>query len=961
MSATNGVLTPPSPLGSTTASTSTSTSATKRKRSSSGDHGQINGIDTRQNAEEEAATATESRSQALFADILELLKSYDTTPSLLHHPLTDKTHRSTSGEPTAKRKRLSQSSEPTSIAARLQEGTYSSLDELVEDVDAASSALLEPLKAREAAKSPGKGSKHDRPTPEHSPQDTRLITGTLAFKKVLNDIILRRSQIKPRVTATRTEPGSVNKSPALTNGIKEEPAARDFADALKDGRTVLTLYANAQGPRQLFSSLQTPTRVGPSPDTPSSNLDIAVGVTLPLPEDSLPNVLSTTKILKENAEDAVSGKKRGPTFGDLFAPPASVPKLSPPKPAKQSTTRGSTVQWAPHDAISRGRRGSTYTTQPLTTGQWLGYGGVDAPQEPSSPTAKRRQRDRALSTGESKPPLSEADAAVIQQAKADALFRSVYSSFAPSRDDAIAIVPEELKSRMWWHKAGENRLLESAIDPALLALQPGQAAGGRITDGQTEEDEDFKAAIEDFEPETIEGAYGSEVADKQAREVEEILRDISELLETLHSYQRIRNATLTSTPRTPAAQSAPIALVTGSPSSPSEAEIDVYKMLKTQLSLMIATLPPYAVAKLDGEQLAELNISKNIMVETKDYRGVMEEDAVSLLVKSALSAAAGATTPRVSSGGAAHPSQYSASSSQYARPPSSVQVPIARSAAHPASYLPHQQPPARTPSGPLPRSSSGNLSYPATYPSSTPRPSYGSATYAQQTPRASYSQSNSQQYYQQPSTQPKPAYTPHQYYQSTPTSQYQNRYQPNPSAYQPRPPSTQPAYNNYTASSQSPHPRTASPLKAPLPPTSTAQGQYTQPRSSASAYATPATNPSQHRQYYQPSSTATNQALPAPPPPPPAQQYMAQPATPSALGPTGYHTSMTTAEQQIMMDRQRAQLAMQPGAAAGRVPQANMGGRASGTPQPGVGTPGGPTGGGLAGQGQVNGTAVHAS
>ncbi|KAJ9666473.1 hypothetical protein H2201_003395 [Coniosporium apollinis] len=952
MSATNGALTPPSPLDSTTASTS----ATKRKRSSSGDHGQINGIDARESAEEGAAT-TDTESRALFADILELLKSYDTTPSLLHHPLTDKTHRSTSGEPAAKRKKLSQSSEPTSIAARLQQGTYSSLDELVEDVDAASSALLELLKAREAAKSPGKGSKHDRPTPEHSLQDTRLITGTLAFKKVLNDIILRQSQIKPRVAATRTEPGSASKSPALTNGIKEEPAARESADALKDGRTVLTLYANAQGPRQLFSSLQAPTRVRPTPDTPSSNLDMAVGVTLPLPEDSLPNVLSTTKILKENAEDAVSGKKRGPTFGDLFAPPASVPKLSPPKPAKQSTARGSTVQWAPHDAITRGRRGSTYTIQPLTTGQWLGYGGVDAPQEPSSPTAKRRQRDRALSTGESKPPLSEADAAVIEQAKADALFRSVYSSFAPSRDDAIAIVPEELKSRMWWHKAGGKRLLESAIDPALLALQPDQAAGGRFTDRQAKEDEDFKAAVEEFEPETIEGAYGSEVAGKQAKEVEEILRDISELLETLHSYQRIRNATLTSTSRTPATQNTPTASVTGSPSSPSEAEIDVYKMLKTQLSLMIATLPPYAVAKLDGEQLAELNISRNIVVETKDYRGVMEEDAVSLLAKTALNAAAGATTPRISSGGAAHPSQYSASSSQYARPPSSAQVPIARSAAHPASYLPHQQPPARTPSGPLPRSSSGNLSYPATYPSSTPRPSYGPATYSQQTPRASYGQPNSQQYYQQPSTQPKPAYTPHQYYQSTPTSQYQNRYQPNPSAYQPRPPSTQPAYNNYSASSQSPHLRTASPLKAPLPPTSTAQGQYTQPRSSA--YATPTTNPSQHRQYYQPSTTSTSQAPSAPSPP--AQQYAAQPATPSALGPTGYHTSMTTAEQQIMMDRQRAQLAMQPGTAAGRVPQANMGARSSGTPQPGSGTPGGPPGGGLAGQGQVNGTAVQAS
>jgi hypothetical protein len=72
------------------------------------------------------------------------------------------------------------------------------------------------------------------------------------------------------------------------------------------------------------------------------------------------------------------------------------------------------------------------------------------PKDQASPTAKQESRQRALSMGEAQQPPSEAIFVAVQQAKEDALFRSAYSSFAPSRDDASAIILEETKNMVWW-------------------------------------------------------------------------------------------------------------------------------------------------------------------------------------------------------------------------------------------------------------------------------------------------------------------------------------------------------------------------------------------------------------------------------------------------------------------------------------------------------------------------------
>ncbi|OCL01698.1 hypothetical protein AOQ84DRAFT_306221 [Glonium stellatum] len=935
MATANGALTPPS-LNSSTSSTSLS----KRKRSNSSTELQINGAASK--LTDEPATGPNKDLQRLLEDILAVLRSHDTQPSILDFPISTSTNRSSAGEPSAKRTKLTQREESTTIASRIQDGSYFSLEALVEDVDTASTDVICSIKPSENLVN-GSTNRYS----QSSLEDTRLVTGALALQKALKNLVIRETQriSQPSHRVTEGTEDSVGDVIPTTNGTTETKQEPTMAEEIQDSRTVLTLYGSAQGPKQLFSSLQQPFRVPSSNDSgTSTELDTSIKITLPLRESSLPNIISTTKIVPIHVEEAANGKNTTPTFGELFAPPANMPHLSPPKPAKQLTTRGTTISFVPQDLIPKASRKGTYMypTQNLSTGQWLGYSGVDLPKEPSSPTAKQKNRQRALSTGEAHPAPSEAALAALQQAKEDALFRSAYSSFAPSRDDATAIVPEQTKNRVWWQKVGEKRFEEAfPIDPTLLDTE--EAATTVNVTNALEEEEDFREAVENFTPPENGFITKSYTDSGLNKDVDEILKEISELLETLASHQRIRNSSLATNSRTPVIQNASLVSLVGSPSSPSAAEIDIYNILKSQLSLMISSLPPYAVAKLNGEQLAELNISRNLLIETKDYRGVLEEDQVSRLAKAAALNAAVGSTPgvRIGSGSVGTHSHFPPSNNQYPRATPASHAPVSRSAQGPQSYYPQQQAPHRSPSVHYQRSSTSSAQpyqTPGNYGNNTPRASYpATQAFGQQTSRPSYNQSNSGQFYQQRSGQPgNYGIGGSQYYQSTPQTQSQTRYQQPQANYQQRPQTVAPMYNSY-GSSQSPHMRTASPLKAGQQPNQPTQTPYAASRSS---YGTPtASTQARGGSYFsQPASQST------------AQYGTPQPATPSALGPSGFHTSMTTEQQQLMMDRQRAQLAMQP--QARMAAQGNTTRQDSGTPQP----PNGQYGG----QQQINGTPMVA-
>ncbi|KAF2197557.1 hypothetical protein GQ43DRAFT_380726 [Delitschia confertaspora ATCC 74209] len=877
-----------------------SLSPSKRKRSET--PAQSNGVSV-SNVVDSTNTPNYSLQLAL-KDMLTVLRSYDTQPSILDSAFSTSAVRPSSGEPSAKRAKLASSDSRSTIAALIQEGSYKSFDSLLKDVETVSSEILSSV-------SFGQDPSSDVPeTRAHaSLDDTRLLTRILAFKKTLKTLVVREEKQKLRT---------------FSNGLSSTARSTSNTDGVADSRTVLTLYGSVQGPKQLFSSLQQSTRVPPSNTDTSADLDTSIRVVLPLRESMLPNIISTTQIYPLPSDLADGEKKRRPTFAEIFGASTTASQLSPPKPAKQLTTRGSTISFVPQETLSKpNRKGPySYTTQNLSTGQWLGYGGVDMPKDPTSPTAKQKSRQRALSTGEAQLPPSEATLIAVQQAKEDALFRSVYSSFAPSRDDATAIVPEETKNQIWWQRVGEQRFYDKfPIDPALTGSEEvsSDVDANRILDGT----ESLKEAVENYTPPEKDAMVRSSAQDDLNKSTDEVLHEISELLETLASHQRIRNSSLATNPRTPVIQNASLASLAGSPSTPSAEEIDVYEMLRSQLCLMISSLPPYAVAKLNGDQLAELNLDRTIVFRTKNYRGVMEEDQATRVAKAAaMSAPVGSSMLPAGSEVAPTHSHYPPTPSQYGRTASSAHPPAPRPVQVPQSYYPRQQQAVhRSPSVQYNRSSTGpTQSYqaPVNYANGATRPNFPvTQGYGQQTPRPSYAPATpgGQYYGQRPAPQSNYAAATPQYYQSTPQTQVQGRYpQQAQNGYQQRPQNGAAMYN-YN-SSQSPHVRTASPLKASQP---VPQPSYHPPRP---VYSTPVTNGQVRNGGYFPQSA----------PQPTSQFGTPQALTPTTSGPSAFHNLMGTEQHQLMLDRQRAQMAVQPQARLAA--QGGFNRQGSGTPQP---------------------------
>ncbi|KAF2851141.1 hypothetical protein T440DRAFT_423278 [Plenodomus tracheiphilus IPT5] len=824
--------------------------------------------------------------QAVLEDILAVAKNYDTQPSILSHPLTSSITRTPSGEADSKRTKLTPPTGSSTIASLVQEETYDSLQSFEKDVETATSDIL------------ASSGKANATATQDPLTETVLQAKVLAFRTVVKNLVDREEARRAHLLQAEADVADHEQvaKESTPVPIKEEEPQK------LPSRTVLTLYGSAP-PKQLFSSLQQPQKVPPSEPIPT--LDTAVRVTLPLRENNLPNLISTTEVFPLPELDK---KTKTTTIGEVFRAPAHLAQISPPKSARPSTSKGnSTITFAPQETPKPRRKGSqSYSHQALSAGFWLGYGGVDMPKDQTSPTAKQKSRQRALSMGEAQQPPSEAILVAVQQAKEEALFRSVYSSFAPTHDDASAIIPEETKNMLWWQKVGEKRFNETfPIDPALLDVDGNHETE---TNGEVDEEEAFRLAVDEFVP--MEGDIFPEKKEKtdEEKDTDEVLKEISELLETLASYQRIRNLSLTTNPRTPVVQNASLATLAGSPLTPSSEEIDVYQILKSQLTLLISQLPPYAVAKLNGDQMDELNISRTILFDTKEYKGVLEEDQLSRLAKvPPVVAPTPATLARTSSG--THAQVQYPQSTQYSRPAASTH----QSSSRPAYS--QQQSLHRSSSMHLQRSPSGSSQPFQTNYGSTPRPGYAATPSYNQQSRPSYGTLPSGQYYPQRSAQPSSytGATGSQFYGSTPQTQSQNRYT-NPQSqngfYPPRSQNVAPMYNGAQAS----QPRTASPMKAVPTPSQSAF-------SARPAYSTPVSGGQMRSTYYGSSQYGTPQA--------PAT------STPFASGAAN--------PQQMMMERQQAQAIAQ--SQARLAAQSSFSSRqGSGTPQPANGSYGGQNG-----------------
>jgi hypothetical protein len=729
MATTNGTLTPP--LSVDPAHTApTDASAHKRKRDD----------DEPQPANHVAETNSTNESAQTQRDILDILKQYDTTPSFLQHEASDDSN----AQPPSQKKARLDSSSKASISSKLSQAWYTSLDGLKADAARVSKDIETSLRAKAREREGINGGRL-------SVEELKQIQRAKAFEQLVRDVVAKENQYE----AIHHVKDVKKESAGMLNGVKTEPGTTN-----KGTGTVLTLFGNAPTPKQLFSSMQ---------NAPAPVLNGAVRTELPVEEMSLPNGLTATKVMLAPVDEG----KKAPTFEEAFPPPYNLPTLHPPKSHKRSSTRDTTITWEFKDPIHRGNKKGGYTVQPLTDGSWLGYGGVD----PSSAKEKRRQRERALSSGAEsvKEPPSKAASEEEEKRYEEALFKRAYSSFAPSYDNAKAIIPAQTKANIWWQKVGEKRCEETfALDPALVSEQPIDPVEANKQNAQElpETEEEFGKIVDEL----LE--HDEEMADAEAvnskTNVEHVMHEISELLETLASHQRIRNATLpssTSASRTPISPSPTLASRLGKPDEPAEDEVSTYQALRRELAYLILKLPPYAVAKLDGEQLADLGVSRLIPFEMKDRKGTLEEDQVARLAKyTAMQTAAGiATLTRGSSASAQHynttaqrtPAIGQAANTRYGQ---STQFGSAR----PTPGQPQFQ-----------RSTRGQSQY-GTPSATAPRPGYGQQPNQYTRPGApqqapSYGQTNGQQYYrpQQPAggyggysqynhqtPQQRPAYTP---------------------------------------------------------------------------------------------------------------------------------------------------------------------------------------------------------
>lgn len=443
----------------------------------------------------------------------------------------------------------------------------------------------------------------------------RLEAGLNAFKKVL------RSLVSQELLDSKEE--------TLGNGVKEEDTGHDAPQ--QNRATVLTVFGNAQGSKQLFSSSQ---KRFPSRHQHSHRPALAHAERLPLHEQQLPAGINSTQILSTTAQDALPASRKDQLFSDLFKARSSLPALTPPKPYKRAPSRDAAVTWIREPPPEFGAT-LGWTNEKLSAGQWLGWGGISPSQDPVSPEAKRKQRARTLSTGEATAEPPESVKAAQAQAKEDALFHAVYSSFAPSIDNSDAVISEEVKDDVWYRRYGDWFFYSMFEYPDLS--DETQANGTEPTKEESLEDEEkaFQEAVKNYDPLLLDDeGQAAKVDEDEAWD--KVLKQISDLIESLLSHQRIRHTSL----RPNAGQPSPA--LSSPHTGPTSAEIRVYEHLRDKLAGLVARLPPYVLAKAQGDQLSDLLVSRQILVQGKNYQGVMEEDQASrLAAQAALSTALG--------------------------------------------------------------------------------------------------------------------------------------------------------------------------------------------------------------------------------------------------------------------------------------------------------------------------------
>lgn len=520
-----------------------------------------------------------------------MLSRYDTNPSVFKRPLPEP---STADEPQSKRHKSDEDGpKPICIEDKVKLDAYKLLDHLVLDLKNVIDDRAVELRSASAA--------------EGERFDEKAAIALYKLKEKATEMH-NREMSYPQNAPSTTMKGSEN-----LDDMVQKPA---------DDNTVLTIFGQAPQGRHLFSSL--PKRKFTDDD------DVAVKS---LAGVQLPHGMSLTTVLPTTVSQKAP---RVPNLGELFPSPANLPPLEAPK-ASKTTTKSKVLGFYHPELADRSRNDKdSYFSKELTTGVWLDYSNATPFTQ-----KKDRQRERNMSLQGQKP--SSVD---VEVSEMEALFRGSFSSFAPEKDDSGAVISSGEVGRVWYQRQG-HRYMQQMIE-AELSDESEEIEEAVITPALeaeiAKEIEEWDESLVD--PELADASEGKKSEDE--KEVEDTLQEISDLIETLASYQRNRLLTLPTSQNRGSTDPAKADMLNGSPAQePSDEERDTYELLRDQLAVIIQSLPPYAVARLNSDKLEELNVSTKIEIRSDVYKGVMEEDEASARLRhQQAQAAQAAQTPR---------------------------------------------------------------------------------------------------------------------------------------------------------------------------------------------------------------------------------------------------------------------------------------------------------------------------
>ena len=197
---------------------------------------------------------------------------------------------------------------------------------------------------------------------------------------------------------------------------------------------------------------------------------------------------------------------------------------------------------------------------------------------------------------------------------------------------------------VWWQKSWREALSTTCfpIDPALDWTTEQTIDPDRRSTCTTNEDEVFREAVENFMCRLEDSPFPWNQTRKteEEKETDELLKEISELLRDIGILSEDTKLFLDHEPtKHPLCKIRLSLLLPEVPRRRQREEVDVYQILKTQLTLLISQIPTVCCCQIEwGPNGRTLHQPDYTVRHERVYRGVLEEDQLSRLAKTPIAA-----------------------------------------------------------------------------------------------------------------------------------------------------------------------------------------------------------------------------------------------------------------------------------------------------------------------------------